>query len=165
MIVTARVEITYEVPDNLSGKYLWDSGLEFIDNGVFQTKSKKVVAVDLMPEEKETIFQDVIDIFGEKCQIRKAIEELLELATALSHYCDEHREENKNPLFQEDIRRAVASELADVMVITEQLKILFSDQDIEGEYNRKIERLRARIKNRNVMCVEKNRMLLVFRIE
>ena len=148
MIVTAQVEITYEVPDNLSGNILWESGLEFIDNGFFKTKTKKVIAVDLMPEEKETVFQDAIDTFGEEYQIRKAIEELLELATALSHYCDEHRDENKNPLFQEDIGRMVASELADVMVITEELKILFNDQDIEGEYNRKIARLRERIKKR-----------------
>ena len=149
-IVKAQVEITYKVPDDLVGENLWNSSLFLVgqSNHGFQTISKKVIAMDIMPEEKETIFQDAIDTFGEEYQIRKAIEELLELATALSHYCDEHRDENKNPLFQEDIGRMVASELADVMVITEELKILFNDQDIEGEYNRKIARLRERIKRK-----------------
>ena len=149
--VKAQVEITYNVPDYLVGENLWNSSLflvERISNQGFQIISKKVVAMDIMPEEKETVFQDAIDTFGEEYQIRKSIEELLELATALSHYCDEHRDENKNPLFQEDIGRMIASELADVMVITEELKILFKDQDIEGEYNRKIARLRERIKKR-----------------
>ena len=148
MIVTAQVEITYEVPDNLQRENLWKSGLVFIDNEFYKTKAKKVIAMDIMPEEKETVFQDAIDTFGEEYQIRKAIEELLELATALSRYCDEHREENKNPLFQEDIRKRVVSEISDVMVITKQLKILFKDQDIEREYNRKIARLRERIKRK-----------------
>ena len=148
--VKSQVEITYKVPDDLVGEKLWDSSLFLVgvSNHGFQTTSKKVIAMDSMPEEKETVFQDAIDTFGEEYQIRKAIEELLELATALSHYCDEHRDENKNPLFQEDIGRMVASELADVMVITEELKILFNDQDIEGEYNRKIARLREWIKKR-----------------
>ena len=80
MIVTAQVEITYEVPDNLQRENLWKSGLVFIDNEFYKTITKKVIALDIMPEEKETVFQDAIDTFGEEYQIRKSIEELLELA-------------------------------------------------------------------------------------
>mgnify|MGYP001184884568 CR=1 FL=1 len=142
MIVTAQVEITYEVPDNLQRENLWKSGLVFIDNEFYKTITKKVIAMNIMPEEKETIFQDAIDTFGEECQIRKAVEELLELAIELSHYADEYREDSPG------IEDAIVSEIADVMVITEELKIVFKDQDIEGEYNRKIARLRERIKKR-----------------
>mgnify|MGYP001240417675 CR=1 FL=1 len=108
----------------------------------FKTISKKVIALDIMPEEKETVFQDAIDTFGEEYQIRKAIEELSELTTILAQYNDEHRENSPG------IEDAIVSEIADVMVITEELKIVFKDQDIEGEYNRKIARLRERIKKR-----------------
>ena len=142
MMVKAQVEITYEVPDNLQRENLWKSGLVFIDNEFYKTISKKVIAMDSMPEEKETVFQDAIDTFGEEYQIRKAIEELSELTTILAQYNDEHREDSPG------IEEAIVSEVADVMIITEELKILFSDHDIEGEYNRKIARLRERIKKR-----------------
>ena len=143
MIVKAQVEITYEVPDNLSGNILWEPGLEFIDNGFFKTKTKKVIAVGLMPEEKETVFQDAINTYGIPSQLNMMKEECAELIVAISHH-----ERAKNKLNRETEDFNVVTELADVAIMLEQMKILFGDAVFNNEYNQKLARLRERIKKR-----------------
>ena len=143
MIVKAQVEITYEVPDNLQRENLWKSGLVFIDNEFYKTITKKVIAMDIMPKEKETVFQDAINVYGIPSQLNMMKEECAELIVAISHH-----ERAKNKLNRETEDFNVVTELADVAIMLEQMKILFGDAVFNNEYNQKLARLREWIKRK-----------------
>ena len=77
-----------------------------------------------------------LKIRGGKTQIIKTCEEMSELQTALLHYCN-----------GKDSVSHVTEEIADVLVMIEQLKIIFnvSDKDVEEIMEYKILREKARI--------------------
>ena len=82
-----------------------------------------------------------LKIRGEKTQIIKTCEEMSELQTALLHYCN-----------GKDSVHHVTEEIADVLVMIEQLKIIFNVSEKEVgeimEYKilREKERIRGEIK-------------------
>lgn len=76
------------------------------------------------------INQRAIRTFGEDNQINIAIEELSELITALCH----HRRKKANEL-------QVCSEIADVMIMCEQLRLIFGSDDVDSEKMKKLLRL------------------------
>lgn len=77
-----------------------------------------------------------LKIRGGKTQIIKTCEEMSELQTALLHYCN-----------GKDSVNHVTEEIADVLVMIEQLKIIFnvSEKDVEEIMEYKILREKARI--------------------
>jgi hypothetical protein len=93
------------------------------------------------PEFKE-IAKQAIDTFGRECQLRKAIEECLELALALTHYLDW-----KVPACD------VAAEIADVKIMLLQLECMDEfNADIRLDSNwmfkQKILKLQAKLASR-----------------
>ena len=74
------------------------------------------------------IYQMTIKKFGERAQIEHSIEELSELTVALCHYLA-GRKNN------------VEEEIADVEIMTAQLKYIFSLNKVADERNKKLERL------------------------
>jgi phosphoribosyl-ATP pyrophosphohydrolase len=82
---------------------------------------------------------DALHAFGRESQIRKAIEECLELALALTHYLD-----GKVPA------ASVVAEVADTNIMLIQLMMLpelnpDSGDTLWAEFNRKLDRLNERI--------------------
>lgn len=77
-----------------------------------------------------------LKIRGEKTQIIKTCEEMSELQTALLHYCN-----------GKDSVKHVTEEIADVLVMIEQLKIIFnvSEKEVEEIMEYKILREKTRI--------------------
>lgn len=76
------------------------------------------------------INQRAIRTFGEENQINMAIEELSELLTAICHY-----RRKKTNEFQ------VCTEIADVMIMCEQLRLIFGSDDVDSEKLKKLLRL------------------------
>lgn len=69
--------------------------------------------------------------FGGDAQVRKAMEELAELLTALARY--------PKRAFLDDI----AEEIADVLIVARQLAILVGEDRVEAALPRKLEKLRT----------------------
>ncbi len=72
--------------------------------------------------------------FGSGHQINKAKEELFELGAALSHYTEGRASMN-------DVR----TEIADVLIMASQLALLFGEQEVTNEMERKLGRLSDRL--------------------
>lgn len=77
-----------------------------------------------------------IKTFGHQNQIEIAKEELAELIVALSH--------NRRDRCSND---QVASEIADVLIMCEQLKIMFGTDRVQIAIDEKLERLKGRIED------------------
>lgn len=78
------------------------------------------------------LYQEAIDLWGKDHQLRKAQEELLELALAISHYLD-GRPNN------------ISEEMADVEIVMEQLKLMFSTRLLEEQRAAKLAKFKAHI--------------------
>lgn len=82
----------------------------------------------------EELYDKAIKVYTAKHQMYKCIEECGELTTALLHFqdfrvsCDE-----------------VISEVADVMIMCEQMAMIFGRRKVEAERQRKLDRLEARL--------------------
>lgn len=87
-------------------------------------------------EERKEIYQEALDKWGASAQINMAIEEMSELTKEL---CKRLRG------FDND--RALAEEMADVMIMMEQMQLLFENtRDIYFIMDRKCNRLADRLK-------------------
>ena len=87
-------------------------------------------------ESQLVVLDDAITTFGITAQIHKAIEEMAELTVELMHF--RHSDANNF--------RKVAEELADVIIMAEQMKRLFNDGGIVDEFIEiKVERLKNRL--------------------
>ena len=73
--------------------------------------------------------------YGEEHQTMKAFEEFGELMAAISQHRDGRCE-----------KKDVVTEIADVMVMTTQLALIYGYEDVEREVSRKLERLEKRMK-------------------
>lgn len=82
----------------------------------------------------ETAAKRAVALYGQDAQIGMAIEELSELAVALSHA---RRGRDSRP---------VASEIADVEIMLAQMRVIFGDHEVDGEIAQKVARLRDRLK-------------------
>jgi phosphosulfolactate synthase (CoM biosynthesis protein A) len=88
-----------------------------------------------------TIYESAINTFGEKCQIDKAIEELIELTHVLIKY---KKLENSLDLDNFiNIIAAVIDEIADVSIILPQLELLFDKGLINNRKEFKLNRLQT----------------------
>ena len=84
----------------------------------------------------EQIYATAILEFGADQQINMAIEECAELTDAL---CKHRRGRNTD----ED----VITEIADVMIMAEQMAFLFGPEEVQAEKERKLKRLLERVRN------------------
>lgn len=80
------------------------------------------------------VYQDAIDVWGEVLQVDVAIEELSELTTELAR-------EQRGTGDEEEI----VDELADVVIMCEQLAIIYGEEELRRRRDEKVERLRERI--------------------
>ncbi len=76
------------------------------------------------------VCEKAIEVYGTTSQMRKTIEECLELSLALAHYLDKK-------VSIED----VVDEIADVSIMLMQLRLVFGDAEINAQMFKKIERL------------------------
>ena len=81
---------------------------------------------------REELFEACFNKWGSSAQMLMAIEEMGELSQALARYLN-HRENNLN------------EELADALLMLEQLQYLIGKDKIEAIQNKKMERIRERL--------------------
>lgn len=92
--------------------------------------------------ERERILQDAVRTFGEDSQMLMMIEEMSELTQAICKY----RRANDDAS-EKDAWDNIREEMADVQIMLDQMKIMFSDvQDID---RMKMERLEKRLQAAN----------------
>lgn len=88
-----------------------------------------------------SIFQRAIDAWGQHFQIEMMVEECAELIVALKHAQRNERidkaEENEN---------AIITEIADVQIMLEQMKLIFGKNKCDLEWARKLKRLDEKLK-------------------
>lgn len=84
--------------------------------------------------EKDDICRRALSHWGDDHQMLKTVEECNELANALMHYID-------NRATAED----VVTELADMVVMLNQMLIVFGTHQVDEEIHRKYERLKNMI--------------------
>lgn len=77
-----------------------------------------------------------IKTFGVRNQLRQVQEECAELIAAINHYLRDSDKENKISLL---------NEIADVVIMLEQLKVIYGDVNIQIALNVKLSRLRELI--------------------
>lgn len=100
------------------------------------------------PDQNE-IFKESIDVYGFDAQLDQVQEEALELALAIRKY--KRASEKKvyvRPDELEKRKKELISEIADVIIMTQQCRHLFSDEEIQSEIYFKLNRQRARIDER-----------------
>lgn len=99
-----------------------------------------------MTEEQKAICHKIADHYGENHQMLKAVEEMAELAQAIVKAVNDP----PNDKFQaETMKDEMLSELADVIIMTEQLVKYIDDNDcmsdlngmIKSKLNRQLERM------------------------
>jgi hypothetical protein len=78
----------------------------------------------------EDIFQTAVDLYGESNQAEKAIEECSELITALIKFSHGRATDEQ-----------VIDEIADVIIMSNQLRIIFGQEDVDERIKYKLERL------------------------
>ena len=82
------------------------------------------------------MINQIIDHFGEENQVNKAIEEMLELCVALTHYKD-------GKVCELD----VVDEIADVQIMLAQLEVIFGIEDVHSVIRHKVNRTIERIED------------------
>lgn len=80
------------------------------------------------------IEEESLSFYGKEQQIHKTIEELNELAVALAHYIDGKAS-----------HMDVITELADVEVMLDKMKMLFGEEEVRCEIARKLLRLKGKM--------------------
>lgn len=82
----------------------------------------------------DSILAKAIEKWGEEAQQRQVIEECGELIVAINHY-------RRGKGTVED----VITEIADVSIMCEQMKLMFGENRVNAEIERKVNRLRERL--------------------
>lgn len=83
----------------------------------------------------DTLCKEAIRRYGPAPQVNMAVEECAELIVALRHF-DRNRREVAS----------VASEIADVVIMCEQMALLVGDEAVASEIVRKLDRLEQRMR-------------------
>ena len=99
-----------------------------------------------MTEEQKAICHKIADHYGEEHQMLKAVEEMAELAQVIIKAVNDPP---KDRFYAETLKDEFLSELADVIIMTEQLVKFVSDNDcmsdligmIKSKLNRQLERM------------------------
>ena len=99
------------------------------------TKKKNLTIYPFsMKEEIRNICKDAIEVWGIEPQARIAEEEAAELIVALEHF-------RRGRATMDEVR----TEIADILITATQLAIIFGEDEVSAEFNRKLARLKARI--------------------
>lgn len=88
-------------------------------------------------EEIKSVCQKALDYYGTSAQVDKALEEMGELTTALMKF--------KHGSVKD---KAVITKIADVIVMTYQMSLLFGTDEVNDEISRKVERLKESISDK-----------------
>ena len=93
----------------------------------------------------KTILQEALNTFGEHKQIDKVIEESVELVQAVLKARD--YQESHDGDYTPSLYHAIKTELADVCVTLEYVKMIYeiSEEELEAEIDFKVNRLKERI--------------------
>jgi NTP pyrophosphatase (non-canonical NTP hydrolase) len=95
---------------------------------------------------QERIFKDSIITYGVECQLDQVQEEAIELALAIRKYKRAKQAIAYTTPDEVNTRtRELISEIADVIIMTQQCRLIFSDEEIKSEIQRKLERQRQRL--------------------
>lgn len=95
--------------------------------------------------DQENVFIDAITLYGEDSQLTQTNEECTELSLAILKYKRAMREISHNISNISQRRQELLSEVADVLIMTQQCVLLFGAEEIQQEINYKLRRQRARI--------------------
>lgn len=92
---------------------------------------------------QEKVFADAILVYGVPSQLTQTNEESTELSLALLKYkrAQDHGDEAE----VQKRRNELLSEIADVIIMTQQCVLIFGTEEIQQEVNFKLRRQRARI--------------------
>jgi len=94
------------------------------------------VTAPLPRENIEALAKIAVDHYGTASQLDVAQEELAELVVAISHY-RRGRDEN---------RKRIIEEIADVVIVVQQLRLVFGKQEVDDVVQQKLRRLKTRIR-------------------
>lgn len=98
---------------------------------------------------QDQVFIDSIDTYGKECQLDQMQEEAIELSLAIRKYKRAVQGVAYNEPGAVEIReKELISEIADVIIMTTQCRLIFNDEAIQAEIRRKLDRQAQRIKNR-----------------
>ena len=87
-----------------------------------------------MTEEEYEVYSQALNKWGAESQTMMLFEEMAELQNAICKYSRKRNNIND-----------VATEIADVQIMTEQMSILFGKEIVDSEKKRKFERLKNRL--------------------
>ena len=87
-----------------------------------------------MTEKEYKVYCQALNKWGTESQIKMLFEEMAELQNAICKYS-----RKRNNIYD------VATEIADVQIMTEQMSILFGKELVDSEKERKFERLKNRL--------------------
>lgn len=87
-----------------------------------------------MTEEEYQVYSKALNKWGAESQIKMLFEEMAELQNAICKYF-----RKRNNMYD------VATEIADVQIMVEQMSILFGKELVNSEKERKFERLKKRL--------------------
>ena len=98
--------------------------------------------------EQQLVFQDSIGTYGKSCQLDQVQEEAIELALAIRKYKRAQLGVAYTTEGELETRtKELISEIADVIIMTQQCRLIFDDNTIQAEIDRKLTRQRERINN------------------
>ena len=95
--------------------------------------------------DQEQVFKDAVSVYGEFPQLTQTNEECTELSLAILKYQRALANRIHDPNEVHIRRQEMISEIADVIVMTQQCILLFGIEEIEQEVKRKLRRQRIRI--------------------
>ena len=98
--------------------------------------------------DEQQVFIDSVKVYGEANQLEQVQEELAELQLAISKYkrtLRTQQEEERVNVARLDMER----EVADVIIMMTQMKLMFDNYTIQDTISEKLERQRKRIDARN----------------
>jgi NTP pyrophosphatase (non-canonical NTP hydrolase) len=108
--------------------------------------------------DQENVFIDAITLYGEGSQLTQTNEECTELSLAILKYKRTLGEQPVNISDLSQRRKDLLSEIADVIIMTQQCVLLFGAEEIQAEVNYKLRRQRARIDKRIKFEINKKLM-------
>jgi hypothetical protein len=95
---------------------------------------------------QEKVFKDAIWVYGVPSQLTQTNEESTELSLALLKY--KRAQDHGDASEIEKRRKELLSEIADVIIMTQQCVLIFGAEEIQQEVNFKLRRQRTRIDNK-----------------
>ena len=99
-----------------------------------------MICVTLPRENLESLSKIALDHYGTASQLDVAQEELAELVVAISHF-RRGRDESKQRIIEE---------ISDVIIMTQQLCLVFGKQEVDDTVQQKLRRLKEKIRGDRV---------------